>query len=159
MHNLICGIFATAIKDMDQLKLQNQLCFPIYNLAKEIVNHYRPYLQGLGLTYPQYLVMMVLWEKDQQTVSEIGDKLNLDSGTLTPLLKRLEQKNILNRCRSTKDERTVIITLTEEGKNLQQKAKNIPLQLANSLQISAEELQQLKIKINQILSNLEIKSK
>lgn len=139
---------------MDQLKLHNQVCFPVYTLAKEMVNRYRPFLQDLDLTYPQYLVMLVLWENDHQKVSEIGEKLNLDSGTLTPLLKRLEQRKIVTRTRSERDERTVIISLTTEGKTLQDKARNIPEQLTDSLSISVEDLQKLKTTIDQILSNI-----
>ncbi|MCC2598504.1 MarR family winged helix-turn-helix transcriptional regulator [Sphingobacterium sp. FBM7-1] len=139
---------------MDQLKLHNQVCFPVYTLAKEIVNRYRPFLQDLDLTYPQYLVMLVLWEKDGQTVSQIGEKLNLDSGTLTPLLKRLEQKKIIARSRSEKDERTVIISLTASGESLKDKAQNVPSQLVGSLSISVDELQKLRRIIDQILSNI-----
>lgn len=139
---------------MDQLKLHNQVCFPVYTLAKEIVNRYRPFLQDLDLTYPQYLVMLVLWEKDGQTVSQIGEKLNLDSGTLTPLLKRLEQKKIIARSRSEKDERTVIISLTANGESLKDKAQNVPSQLVGSLSISVDELQKLRRIIDQILSNI-----
>lgn len=139
---------------MDQLKLHNQVCFPVYTLAKEIVNRYRPFLQDLDLTYPQYLVMLVLWEKDGQTVSQIGEKLNLDSGTLTPLLKRLEQKKIIARSRSEKDERTVIISLTASGESLKDKAQNVPSQLVGSLSISIDELQKLRRIIDQILSNI-----
>jgi DNA-binding MarR family transcriptional regulator len=139
---------------MDQLKLHNQVCFPVYTLAKEIVNRYRPFLQDLDLTYPQYLVMLVLWEKDGQTVSQIGEKLNLDSGTLTPLLKRLEQKKIIARSRSEKDERPVIISLTASGESLKDKAQNVPSQLVGSLSISVDELQKLRRIIDQILSNI-----
>ena len=139
---------------MDQLKLQHQICFPVYTLAKEIVNRYRPFLQALDLTYPQYLVLLVLWEKDSQTVSEIGEKLNLDSGTLTPLLKRLEQKKILVRLRSERDERAVIISLTDNGKKLREKARNIPSEMVETLSASIEDLKILKNNIDKILSNL-----
>lgn len=139
---------------MDQLKLHHQICFPVYTLAKEIVNRYRPFLQALDLTYPQYLVLLVLWEKDGQTVSEIGEKLNLDSGTLTPLLKRLEQKKILVRLRSEKDERAVIISLTDNGKKLREKARNIPSEMVEALSASIEDLKTLKNNIDKILSNL-----
>lgn len=139
---------------MDHLKLHNQICFPVYTLAKEIVNRYRPFLQELDLTYPQYLVMLVLWESDRQTVSEIGEKVHLDSGTLTPLLKRLGQKGVVTRCRSDKDERNVIVALTDLGRKLQQKAAAVPEQMAAALSLSEKDLKKLKCNIDQILSNL-----
>lgn len=141
----------------EHLKLTNQVCFPIYSLAKEIVSHYRPFLDELGVTYPQYLVLMVLWEHQEQTVSQLGEKLNLDSGTLTPLLKRLEQKSIITRARSTQDERVVKIKLTKEGENLQKKAEKVPLKLFESLHITKEELIQLKNVIDKTLNNLNTK--
>ena len=138
----------------NQLKLNNQVCFPIYTLSKEVTNHYRPILNELDLTYPQYLVLLVLWEKDKQSVSEIGAKLNLDSGTLTPLLKRLELKNLIERNRSQTDERIVTITLTNEGKRKQEKAEQIPSLMANSLNISTEDLEQLKLMIEQVIKQI-----
>lgn len=135
----------------NKLKLTNQVCFPVYSLAKEIVNRYRPFLEEMDLTYPQYLVMLILWEQNEQTVSELGEKLKLDSGTLTPLLKRLEQKNLISRIRSTKDERVVKISTTEEGEKLKIKAKGIPEQLAQSMQLKEEDLLLLKNVIETIL--------
>lgn len=135
----------------DKLKLTNQVCFPVYSLAKEIVNRYRPFLEEMGLTYPQYLVMLILWEQSEQTVSELGEKLKLDSGTLTPLLKRLEQKKFVTRTRSAKDERVVKITTTDEGQKLQTKAKEIPQQLAQSMHLAEEDLLMLKNVIENIL--------
>jgi DNA-binding MarR family transcriptional regulator len=135
----------------NKLKLTNQVCFPVYSLAKEIVNRYRPFLEEMDLTYPQYLVMLILWEESEQTVSELGTKLKLDSGTLTPLLKRLEQKNLISRIRSTKDERVVKISTTEEGEKLRIKAKGIPEQLAQSMQLKEEDLLLLKNVIETIL--------
>lgn len=135
----------------NNLKLTNQVCFPVYSLAKEIVNRYRPFLEEMDLTYPQYLVMLILWEQSEQTVSELGTKLKLDSGTLTPLLKRLEQKNLISRIRSTKDERVVKISTTEEGEKLKLKAKGIPEQLAQSMQLKEEDLLLLKNVIETIL--------
>ena len=142
---------------MDQLKIDNQLCFPIYALAKEIVNKYRPFLAELDLTYPQYLVMLILWESKEQTVSQLGEKLNLDSGTLTPLLKRLEQKNLIHRNRNPKDERVVQINLTNEGSSLQEKAVEIPSKMFESLAISEEEIKNLKLNINNLLNILQKK--
>ena len=135
----------------DKLKLTNQVCFPVYSLAKEIVNRYRPFLEEMGLTYPQYLVMLILWEHSEQTVSELGEKLKLDSGTLTPLLKRLEQKKLVTRTRSAKDERVVKISTTDEGQKLQTKAKEIPQQLAQSMHLAEEDLLMLKNVIENIL--------
>jgi len=135
------------------LKLENQLCFPIYALSREITTMYRPLLDELGLTYPQYLVLLVLWEEEHQTVNQLGEKLRLDSGTLTPLLKRLEQKGIVIRNRSTVDERVVNVSLTREGKALKNKAVCIPEQLADSLTITIDELVQLRSIINKILKS------
>lgn len=135
------------------LKLENQLCFPIYALSREITAMYRPLLDELGLTYPQYLVLLVLWEEEHQTVNQLGEKLRLDSGTLTPLLKRLEQKGIVIRNRSTVDERVVNVSLTKEGESLKSKAVCIPEQLADSLTITIDELVQLRSIINKILKS------
>ncbi len=139
---------------MDHLKLENQVCFPIYTLAKEMVNKYRSLLEELELTYPQYLVMLVLWENDEQSVSAIGEKLNLDSGTLTPLLKRLEQKEIVIRKRSQADERMVVISLTAAGHQLKTKAQNVPSAMVDAMSIPVAELKVLKNSIDKILSNL-----
>src|SRR6218665_1674608 len=108
---------------MDNLCLENQLCFKLYAISRQVTNRYRPVLDALDITYPQYLVMLVLWEEKSITVKELGFRLYLDSGTLTPLLKRLEQKKFLSRQRDAADERSVIIALSAEGKKLQQKEK------------------------------------
>ena len=136
----------------DLLKLGNQACFPIYALSREITNCYRALLDELDLTYPQYLVLLVLWEEGEQTVNQLGEKLRLDSGTLTPLLKRLEQKEIVARTRSAKDERVVLISLTEAGRQLKQKACEVPQKLLESLQVSVEELSELKRMVENILN-------
>lgn len=136
----------------DSLNLKNQVCFPVYTLAKEIINHYRPLLEELDLTYSQYLVLMVLWENEEQTVGQIGEKLILDSGTLTPLLKRMEQKDMLIRKRSTTDERVVLLSLTEKGKLLNDRAKEIPYRMMESMKISESELLELKDIITRILN-------
>ena len=138
------------MSNIDDLKLSNQLCFPLYVLSKEIINQYRPYLDELGITYPQYLVLMVLWEQDHLTVGQIGEKVYLDSGTLTPLLKRLEQKGIVTRIRCSNDERIVRISLTEEGLKMRNKACLIPKEMLHKLNISQEELDVLKQIINKI---------
>ena len=139
----------------DLLKISNQLCFPIYALSKEITNQYRPFLDKLDLTYPQYLVLMVLWEHQKLNVCEIGKILRLDSGTLTPLLKRLEVKQIVKRERSKQDERIVDVSLTEKGIALEDDAVCIPVQLMEKVQLSAEEILQFKTIINKILNTIE----
>ena len=136
----------------DALSLKNQLCFPIYALAKDVVNHYRPLLDELDVTYPQYLVLMVLWDNEEQTVGQLGEKLFLDSGTLTPLLKRMEQKEMVIRKRSAADERIVNLSLTSKGKALKEKAKNIPHRMMESMGITQDELQILKEITTKILN-------
>lgn len=134
-----------------KLKLSSQRCFPIYLLSKEIVNMYRPILEEIDLTYPQYLVLMVLWEKQPQSVSQLGDELHLDSGTLTPLLKRLEQKEIIKRQRAATDERIVEISLTEKGMELRKKAEKIPQRISEKINITPEESEILRNIINKII--------
>jgi len=143
------------MENFKQLQLDNQICFPLYVIAKEITGLYRPFLDEIDITYPQYLVMMVLWENDGLTVSHIGDKLFLDSGTLTPLLKRLEVKQFLVRKRKKEDERVVEIFLTENGKQLQQKACEIPGKIQQKLDIQPEDLVELKNTIQKILNKIE----
>ena len=142
------------MKNLQQLKLDNQICFPVYALSREIVGRYRPLLDQLDITYPQYLVLLVLWEHQEQSVSQLGEKLYLDSGTLTPLLKRLEQKKLVTRSRSKEDERIVKIKLTSEGENLQKKAVGIPKKLFEDMKVPEEELEQLKTTIEKILTTL-----
>ncbi|TDG35801.1 MarR family transcriptional regulator [Pedobacter changchengzhani] len=137
----------------DLLKLENQICFPAYAFSRQITNLYRPLLDKLSITYPQYLVMLVLWEEKEKTVNQLGERLRLDSGTLTPLLKRLAQKGFVNRIRSKEDERIVLISLTEEGSNLREQAKDIPTQIVSCLGVSIEELIHLKTILNKILIN------
>ncbi|MBR8461600.1 MarR family transcriptional regulator [Campylobacter sp. faydin G-105] len=110
----------------DKLRLKNQLCFPLYVASKEITKLYRPFLDEIDLTYTQYIAMMVLWERGQMSVKELGEMLYLDSGTLTPLLKKLEEKGFIERNRASDDERNVIISLTKDGKNLHDKAALVP---------------------------------
>jgi DNA-binding MarR family transcriptional regulator len=115
----------------DQLKLENQLCFPLYASARKIVNAYTPFLKPLGLTYTQYLVFMVLWEAGEITVGDLGDKLLLDAGTLSPLLKKLEKEGYVERKRSVSDERVTLISLTEKGSDLKEDCKDIPFKVAS----------------------------
>lgn len=136
----------------DSLALENQVCFPIYALSKTIINQYRPYLEALDITYPQYLVLMVLWKEKQQTVGQLGEKVFLDSGTLTPLLKRMEQKGIVVRTRGPEDERVVKLSLTEKGIGLREQAKGIPQELMKAMNVTEEELIALKNSIMHILN-------
>ncbi len=123
----------------DPLQLKNQLCFPLYAAAKEVVGRYKPFLDQIDLTYTQYITMMVLWERKSIGVKELGEHLYLDSGTLTPLLKRLEGKGLLERRRSTEDERAVIVTITESGRRLKEQAEQIPSRIAKCMPLSKEE--------------------
>lgn len=138
----------------ESLKLDEQICFPLYVLSKEITGLYRPILEELDLTYPQYLVMMVLWEEDGLAVSHIGEKLFLDSGTLTPVLKRLENKGFINRIRNKEDERVVQLFLTEKGKNLRQQACGIPEKLLEQIHVQIEDLKNFKDTLNQLINNI-----
>ena len=121
------------------LKLSNQVCFPLYACGKEIVRKYQPYLEKLDLTYTQYIVLLVLWEKDRISVKEIGEKLYLDSGTLTPLLNKLEKKGYIKKQKQPHDERELIISLTKSGLSLKEEAKKIPPQIANKVKLSEQE--------------------
>ncbi len=123
----------------DAIKLENQLCFPLYACAKEIIRQYKPHLDELDLTYTQYILMMVLWEKKTQTVKELGQALYLDSGTLTPVLKKLEGKGYLTRSRSTQDERSLIVTVTEKGEALKERAVEVPRKMGECLALTSEE--------------------
>ena len=138
----------------DSLKLENQLCFPLYACSKEIVRKYKTYLDKLDLTYTQYIVMMVMWEEKELNVKELGDKLFLDSGTLTPVLKKLEAKGYVTRERSKIDERTLIVTLTDSGKELREMAVDIPVGMRGCLKLSDEEMVQLRTMLNKILSDM-----
>lgn len=127
----------------DCLKLENQLCFPLYACAKEVVRCYKPFLDQMDLTYTQYIVMMVLWEKKEMNVKTLGDCLYLDSGTLTPLLKRLELKGLITRERSLQDERALKVTITEKGARLREIAMEIPEKIQSSMRLDPEELRVL----------------
>ncbi len=136
----------------DTLRLDNQLCFPIYVASREIIQSYNQYLDELDITYPQYLVLMVLWEEDEMTVNSIGKRLHLDSGTLTPLLKRMESKRVIARNRCKTDERTVKISLTDKGKQLREKAVKIPAELAKGITLTVEEAETLKRLIYKLIN-------
>ncbi|MGI4729880.1 MAG: MarR family winged helix-turn-helix transcriptional regulator [Janthinobacterium lividum] len=134
--------------------LENQLCFKLYALSRQITTLYRPLLEELDLTYPQYLVMLVLWQENQLSVKALGERLYLDSGTLTPLLKRLQQKQLLTRTRDVADERSVLIELTDAGRKMQQKAKCIPEELNKTLGLDSENHQAIKSTLDQMLMQL-----
>jgi DNA-binding MarR family transcriptional regulator len=136
------------------LKLDNQLCFSVYALSRLITKAYQPLLDALGVTYPQYLVMLLLWEHDSLTVKELGEKLLLDSGTLTPLLKRMEQRGWLSRRRATHDERSVIATLLPAGRALEQQAHEIPLKLGTCLDMTVEQATDLRQQLKPIIAQL-----
>ncbi|MDQ1096841.1 MULTISPECIES: MarR family winged helix-turn-helix transcriptional regulator [Chryseobacterium] len=142
------------MESSENLKLENQICFPLYVIAKEITGLYRPFLDELDMTYPQYLVMMVLWEHDGMTVSCIGEKLYLDSGTLTPLLKRLEAKGLITRQRKKEDERVVEVFITEAGQQLKSKACSVPEKIVNSTKVDPEDLMRLKESVQNIIKTL-----
>lgn len=119
-------------QEYEQLLLKNQLCFPLYACGRKIVSAYTPYLKPLGLTYTQYVVLMVLWEKESVNVGQLGSTLRLDAGTLTPLLKRLEKDGYITRARSKEDERVTVINITAAGNALKKKCKDIPAKIACS---------------------------
>lgn len=127
----------------DCLKLENQLCFPLYACSKEVIRKYKPYLDELDLTYTQYLAMMVMWEKRELTVKELGEFLYLDSGTLTPVLKKLEEKDYIQRNRSKDDERNLIVSITQAGEALRDRAVQIPAKLSACINLESEEAQAL----------------
>ncbi len=138
----------------DSLKLENQLCFPLYACSKEIVRHYRPYLDEIDLTYTQYIVMMVLWEENKINVKMLGKRLFLDSGTLTPLLKSLETKGYITRSRSKQDERNLDVCITKKGIELKDKAINVPKSMSSCIKLSPEEAEILYKTLYKILSTL-----
>lgn len=144
----------------EQLKLENQICFPVYAASRLITREYQPYLEELGLTYPQYLVLLVLWEQDELTVNDIAKKLILNTNTLTPLLKRMEAQGLLTRVRSRQDERKVIVCLTEAGQEMQAKAAGIPERLVTGLSggpMTSADVIQLKQQLDNLVAYLAAK--
>ena len=139
----------------DNLKLKNQLCFPIYLCSKEIIRKYTPLLNELNLTYTQYIVMMYFWEVDESNLKDLGKTLMLDSSTLTPLLKKLELKGYLERKRSFTDERNLVIQLTKEGIDLRCKARDIPSKMGKCINLSDSDIKQLYSLIYKVLLNVE----
>ncbi|MBQ8131697.1 MAG: MarR family transcriptional regulator [Bacilli bacterium] len=141
---------------MDSLKLENQLCFPLYAASKEIIRKYRPLLEKLDLTYTQYITMMVLWEEKQVNVKSLGERLFLDSGTLTPLLKKLESKGYITRTKASKDERNLEVKITKEGEELKKKATHIPEEIGSCINLTQEEAISLYQILYKILEQKEV---
>ena len=132
------------------MKLENQMCFPLYAAARSVTSLYTPWLKELGITYTQYITFLVLWEKDGITVGEICERLMLDNGTVSPLLKKMEKAGYITRSRSTEDDRVVVITLTEQGREMQEKAKDIPEKVGECIDLSPEKA----IKLYELLYEL-----
>lgn len=143
------------MRDEDErLRLDRQVCFPLYAASNLFGRLYRPVLARLGLTYPQYLVLLVLWEQAPQSVGALGARLHLDSGTLTPLLKRMERAGLVTRARDATDERRVLISLTEQGARLREAVRDVPLTLASGLGLSADELADLRVTVQHLVGVL-----
>lgn len=146
-------------KKFDPLLLENQLCFPVYACARKIVAAYNPFLKELGLTYAQYITMMVLWEEQEVVMRDLGKRLYLDSGTLTPVLKKLEAMGYLKRYRNPQDERVLMVSITEKGKALRSEAEKVPYQMGclvnqNGELFSSDEVEKLKEQLYQIIHTL-----
>lgn len=135
----------------EAMKLKNQVCFPLYAASRNVINLYTPLLKPLSLTYTQYLVFLVLWEKDGISVGDLCERLMLDNGTLSPLLKKMQQAGYVEKNRSIDDDRVVVITLTQEGKALQEKAKDIPARVASCIDLPAEKAQTLYALLYELL--------
>ena len=142
----------------DTMKLDNQLCFPLYAAARNVVSLYTPWLKPLGLTYTQYIVFLLLWEKDGITVGEICERLMLDNGTISPLLKKMQQAGYIKKKRSGEDDRVVLITLTGEGRDLQEKAKDIPGKVAGCIDLPPEKARILYSLLYELISSQNNKS-
>ena len=138
----------------EQLKLKNQLCFPLYACSRNVIKKYKPLLDRFDLTYTQYITMMVLWEKKSVNVKTLGESLYLDSGTLTPVLKKLESKGYITRERSSEDERNLVVSITEEGMTLREKALSIPDAMGSCVQLTAEEAGVLYKLLYKIIGNV-----
>ena len=136
------------------LKLENQLCFPLYACSKEVVRRYTPHLDKLDLTYAQYLVMMALWEYGELSVGELGERLFLDSGTLTPMLKKMEDKGYVSRVRSSVDERRVNVRLTEAGEKLKEEAREVPMAMGQCVNIDPDDAAKLVHLLRKVLANV-----
>ena len=146
---------STDNRDYDALLLDRQLCFPLYACAREVVKRYTPFLEEIGLTYTQYITMLVLWETPSMTSKQIGKRLRLDSGTLTPVLKKLEQRGLILRRRDASDERNLLVELTEEGGALRERAVEIPPRVGACLNLKPEDAMQLYTLLHRMLDGLE----
>jgi DNA-binding MarR family transcriptional regulator len=142
-------------KNYEALKLENQLCFPLYAVSKEVIRKYKPFLDELDLTYTQYIAMMVLWDKKELNVKELGKALKLDSGTLTPLLKKLERKGYITRNRSAEDERSLDVCITEKGEALKEKAVEVPVKMVSCVNLTREEAAMLYKILYKVLDSIE----
>ena len=140
-----------SLNKYDALKLDNQLCFPLYAASREVIKRYRPYLDEIDITYTQYITMMVFWEKKEINVKELGKLLFLDSGTLTPVLKSLEAKGYVHRYRSKEDERVLMVEITDEGEALKEKAAEIPAKVGGCVALKPEEAKQLYTLLQKVL--------
>jgi DNA-binding MarR family transcriptional regulator len=141
--------------EFDCLKIENQLCFPLYACSKEVVRRYKPYLDELDLTYTQYITMMILWDERTTNVKTLGKRLYLDSGTLTPLLKKLEAKGFITRQRSKEDERNLVVHVTEAGMKLRERAVDIPAKMGKCVNLKPEEAKQLYRLLYKILGRID----
>ena len=142
-------------QNYDALKIENQLCFPLYACSREVIKQYKPYLDKMDLTYTQYVVMLALWEEKEMTVKALGDRLYLDSGTLTPLLKKLEAKGYITRTRSRKDERNLLVAVTASGKDLREEAMAMPRAIETYTELSKEETETLYRLLYKILARVD----
>lgn len=142
-------------EEYESLRLENQLCFPLYACAKEVIRRYRKPLAKLNLTYTQYIVMLVLWEFGDMTEGELGKKIHLDSGTLAPLLKRLDKQGLIKRIRAANDERKLIVSLTEQGAELKTKASEVPRSMRGCINLDESELIRLKKLLDKALLNMD----
>lgn len=140
----------------DSLKLENQICFPLYVVSKEIIRKYKPFLDEIDLTYTQYITMMVMWDKKEISVKGLGEYIYLDSGTLTPLLKNLEKKGYIERKRSEVDERSLIVTLTKEGEALKDRALSVPLKMSGCLTMEPEVAAELYKILHSLMNQFEV---
>lgn len=152
IHNMTEALSRQDVQP-EALLLKNQLCFPLYACARDMVKKYKPYLEQIDLTYTQYITMMVLWEQHSVTAKELGQRLYLDSGTLTPLLKRMEAKGLLTRQRDPVDERSLRVTITEAGEALKERALDIPYQMAQHVKLTKEESETLYKLLYVLLKN------
>ena len=142
-------------QNYDALKIENQLCFPLYACSREVIKQYKPYLDKMDLTYTQYVVMLALWEEKEMTVKALGDRLYLDSGTLTPLLKKLETKGYITRTRSRKDERNLLVGVTESGAALREVDMEIPRAIREHSELTREEAEILYRLLYKILAHVD----